>query len=102
MAHELIPRRKLVFRNLGYDVRSGTVVDHFRFGPDVGVCRRLMPSGADGNTFRSLLTATRHHSLAIRADLDVITRPKLVFGLAVTTLSNRLHHHLGKLRLQCR
>src|SRR5215213_2618831 len=102
MADKLITGRKLVFRNLSDDIRSRTVVDHFRLGPHACVCRRLVPPGRHRNTFRSLLTAARHGSLTVGADLDVITRPEVVFSLAVATLARRLHHHLIKLRLQCR
>src|SRR5690242_12733205 len=100
MAHELITSRKLVFRYLGNDVRSGTVVDHFRLSPNVRVCRRLMIPRDRRDSFRSLLAAANHRSLTIGTDLDVITRPQLVFGLAVATLADGLHHHFIELRLQ--
>ncbi len=100
MADKFIPRGKLVFGNLGNDVRRWTVIDHFCFRPDACVCRCLMVAINLRNCFRSLLTAACHNTLSIGADLYVITRPEIIFGFTITAFVDWFHHQLVELRLQ--
>src|SRR4029078_8087282 len=100
MPNEFIASGKLVFGNVGNNVRRGTGVDHFRFRPGIVFAFCLMIPGNSGNGFRSLLTAARHRALSIGADLHVITRPEIVFSFTVTTFIDRFHHQLVELRIQ--
>src|SRR6185503_6363046 len=97
VAHEFITDRELVFRNLCDDVRSGTVIDHFRFRPDVRVCSRLVVAGNSRDGFGSLLTTSRYGALTVGANLYVIARPKVVLCLAIAALAGWLHYQFVEL-----
>src|SRR5882724_3858437 len=94
--------RKLFRINFHQTVRSGTVIDHLRFGPNARALWRRDTTRGHGNTFGSLFTTTRDCRFCEIDGTDAreVSRLDLFVGFPVAAIANWFPQQFGELALQ--